>query len=168
MPRLWPALTLAAALLPALCGGRAQAATLVGHPAPEIARADLHQTQVRLRDFRGRVVLLNFWATWCGPCRVEMPRFMQWQRQYGPRGLRVLGVSIDDSAPPVREFAAKLRVDYPIVMSDPKLGDRYGIFGVPVTFLIDRHGIIRARFDGESDPAAMERTMQKLLAAPAN
>jgi cytochrome c biogenesis protein CcmG, thiol:disulfide interchange protein DsbE len=139
--------------------------TLIDRPAPEFARADLQGSRVDLAQYRGKVVLLNFWATWCAPCRLEMPRFVQWQQQYGPKGLQIIGVSIDDSQAPVRPFVAKMRLDYPVVMGNAGLGDLYGgVYGVPVTFLIDRHGIVRARFDGGSDTTQIQARMIRLLA----
>ncbi len=147
------------------CAGRAQApVSLVGKHAPEFALEDLHGTRVDLAGDRGKVVLLNFWATWCAPCKVEMPQFMEWQKEYGPRGLVVIGVSIDDNAAPARAFVEKLHLNYPVVMGNAKLGARYGgVLGVPVTFLIDRTGMVRARFDGEEHLAAEERQMRGLL-----
>lgn len=138
--------------------------SLVGHRAPRIARADLHGAPVSLASLRGKVVLLNFWATWCAPCKVEMPRFVAWQKQYGPGGLQIVGVSIDDSAQPAREFVDQMHLDYPVVMGDAKLGQQYGgVLGVPVTFLIDRQGIVRARIDGETDLNALEAKIQGML-----
>jgi len=147
------------------CAGRAQEPrSLVGRRAPEFSLDDLHGTHVDLARDRGKVVLLNFWATWCAPCKVEMPRFMEWQREYGARGLVVVGVSIDDSEAPARAFVEKLHVNYPVVMGNAQLGERYGgVLGVPVTFLIDRAGVVRARFDGEEHLGAEERQMRGLL-----
>ncbi len=89
---------------------------------------------------------------------------MAWQQEYGARGLVVIGVSIDDSPAPARAFAEKLHLNYPVVMGNAKLGERYGgVLGVPVTFLIDRAGIVRARFDGEEHLAAEERQVRGLL-----
>jgi thiol-disulfide isomerase/thioredoxin len=142
------------------------APSLVHRPAPEFALPDLQQHPVDLAALRGKVVLLNFWATWCGPCRLEMPRFVDWQKQYGPQGLQIVGVSIDDSAAPVRPFVQKLHVNYPILMGDAHLNERYGgVFGVPVTFLIDRQGIVRARIDGGVDLPALEKQIRQLLTA---
>lgn len=156
---------LAFAFLLGAAAGHAQR-TLINRPAPEFARADLQGARIDLAAERGKVVLLNFWATWCAPCRLEMPRFVQWQQQYGPQGLQIIGVSIDDSAAPVRPFVAKMRLDYPVIMGNAGLGDLYGgVYGVPVTFLIDRHGIVRARFDGGSDTTQIHAAMLKLLAA---
>lgn len=144
----------------------AGSAPLLNHPAPPFARTDLQGSRIRLTQYRSKVVLLNFWATWCATCRVEMPQFVQWQRQYGPEGLRVLGVSMDDGPTEVREFLRHLRVNYPVVMGDAKLGELYGgVLGMPVTFLIDRDGVIRARIDGQSDLRVMERKIRALLEA---
>ncbi|HEX4006429.1 MAG TPA: TlpA disulfide reductase family protein [Acidobacteriaceae bacterium] len=137
---------------------------MLNRPAPVFVRSGPGGARVDLAQDRGRVVLLNFWATWCAPCRTEMPRFAAWQKEYGPRGLRVVGVSIDDSEPPVRAFLEKLPVDYPVVMGDRALAEQYGgVLGVPVTFLIDRRGIIRGRFEGETDLRALETRMRRLL-----
>ena len=156
----------ACALLFACCGlGLGQVGeSLVGRPAPEFSLQDLHGARVDLAKYRGKVVLLNFWATWCAPCRLEMPRFMQWQSEYGAQGLQVIGISVDDTEPPARKFVEKLQVSYPIAMGNARLGERYGgVLGVPVTFLIDRTGIVRARIDGETDLNAEELRVRKLL-----
>jgi peroxiredoxin len=141
-------------------------ASLVGRRAPEFVLEDLHGAHVEVAQMRGKVLLLNFWATWCGPCKVEMPRFMEWQKEYGARGLQVIGVSIDDNAAQARAYVEKLRLNYPVVMGNAKLGERYGgVLGVPVTFLIDRGGIVRARFDGEEHLTVEEQQMRNLLGA---
>jgi thiol-disulfide isomerase/thioredoxin len=148
----------------ALPSGAQPTRSLVNHAAPEFARPDLAHHRIDLAALRGKVVLLNFWATWCAPCRLEMPHFVDWQNQYGPRGLRIVGASIDDDATPVRPFVEKLRVNYPILMGDAPLGERYGgVLGVPVTFLIDRKGIVRARFDGAADLPTIEKQVRALL-----
>jgi cytochrome c biogenesis protein CcmG/thiol:disulfide interchange protein DsbE len=157
---------LAAALL-ALPVGAQPARSLVNHPAPEFVRLDLAHHPVDLAALRGKVVLLNFWATWCAPCRLEMPRFVAWQKQYAPLGLQIVGISIDDDATPVGPFAEKMHINYPILMGDARLGQRYGgVLGVPVTFLIDRRGIVRARFDGATDLSSLEKQVRQLLAQP--
>ncbi len=149
--------------------GAQEPVSLVHRPAPQFSLPDLHHARISLEQYRGKVVLLNFWATWCAPCKLEMPRFMAWQKQYGPQGFQVLGVSIDDSEPPAAAYADQLHLNYPVVMGDPHLGERYGgVLGVPVTFLIDRKGIVQARFDGESDLGAMEIKLRTLLADPAH
>lgn len=135
--------------------------------APPLARTGLDNQPVDLAALRGRVVLLNFWATWCAPCQVEMPRFIAWQSKYKADGLSIIGVSMDDDAAPVASFVRQRRLNYPIVIGDEKLGLAYGgVLGLPVTYLIDRQGIIRARFQGESHLDAMETAFRKLLRSP--
>ncbi len=112
----------------------------------------------------GKVVLLNFWATWCVPCLSEMPRFVAWQQEYGGRGLQVIGISMDDEEQPVRITYQKYRLNYPVVMGDEKIGEMYGgIFGLPVTFLIDRNGKIRFKHEGDTDIKTIESEMRGLL-----
>lgn len=152
----------AAAFLVFLCG--ATAATKVGDVAPDFARADLAGRQVRLADYRGKLVLLNFWATWCAPCRKEMPLFSKWQRDYGAQGLQVVGVSMDDDVASVKQLLAQRPVQYPIVMGDAKLGEQFGgVLGLPLSFLIDARGRIVSRYQGESDLAQMEAKLKELL-----
>ena len=151
-----------------LCAGAAlPQQTLLNRPAPQFSLTDMDGARIDLAQDRGKVVLLNFWATWCAPCRIEMPRFIQWQQQYASRGFSIIGVSVDDTSAPVRPFVEKMRLNYPVVMANAKLAELYGgVYGVPVTFLIDRHGIVRARFDGGSDTTRIQAELLKLLAAP--
>ena len=137
-----------------------------GHrTAPNFARVDLERRQVSLADYRGKVVLLNFWATWCAPCLAEVLRFAEWQRTYGgPGALQVIGVSMDDQEPPVRAAYQKYGLNYPVVMGDESLGELYGgVLGLPITFLIDRQGKIRFKHRGLSDLDVMKREIQQLL-----
>jgi peroxiredoxin len=151
---------LCALLLQPLCA----ASPLVGKTAPAFSRTDFQQKKLELRAFRGKVVLLNFWATWCGPCLQEMPRFSAWQTQYGPRGLQIIGISMDDDPALAQKIVAKLRLNYPVAMGDEKLGAAYGgVLGLPLTFLIDRDGVIQAQFSGEGDLKEMEEKLKALL-----
>jgi peroxiredoxin len=93
-----------------------------------------------------------------------MPRFVAWEDKYKADGLSIVGVSMDDSAETVHSFLRRKKLNYPVVMGDEKLGLAYGgILGLPVTYLIDRHGVIRARFQGDTDLDAMENALQRLL-----
>ncbi|MHB8478078.1 MAG: TlpA family protein disulfide reductase [Steroidobacteraceae bacterium] len=154
----------AAAILGAsLCGAADSKA--VGDMAPEFSRADLAGKPVRLADYRGKLVLLNFWASWCGPCLEEMPRFSGWQREYGAQGLQVIGVSMDDDAAAAKRFIARHPSSYPILLGDAELGESFGgVFGLPLTYLIDPKGRIVARYQGNGDLAKMEAKIKALLA----
>ena len=140
------------------------AASLLHKRAPEFVRTDLDHKRLDLNAYRGKVVLLNFWATWCAPCQVEMPSFVAWQKKYGTHGLQVIGISLDDDPALVRSLVGKLKLNYPVAMGDVKLGDLYGgVLGLPVTYLIDRHGMIQAEFQGETDLNKIKTQLQFLL-----
>jgi cytochrome c biogenesis protein CcmG, thiol:disulfide interchange protein DsbE len=146
--------------------GALPAPSLLNKKAPEFARPGLSGGRVDVGSYRGKVVLLNFWATWCAPCRVEMPIFAAWQRRYGPRGFEVIGISMDDDAVPVRRLAARLKLDYPLAMGDASLGEQYGgVLGLPITYLIGRDGVVRAEFEGEANLKAMQAKLTALLTA---
>ena len=109
--------------------------------------------------------MLNFWATWCAPCQVELPRFALWQRQFGASGLQVIAVSMDDDQAPVRAVVRRLNLNFPVVMGDERLGKRFGgILGLPITFVIGRDGKVIARFEGETDLGTMENQLKAILA----
>jgi peroxiredoxin len=141
------------------------AESLLNKKAPEFTRKDLNGARIDLASFRGKVVLLDFWATWCASCQVEMPTFVQWQRQYGPQGLQVIGISMDDDPASARRITTKFRLNYPVAMGDEKLGELYGgVLGLPLTYLIDRNGKVRAIFQGETDLKTIEKQLKELLA----
>jgi peroxiredoxin len=138
--------------------------SLVGRQAPQFARRDLHGHTIDLRSLRGKVVLLNFWATWCAPCQTEMPVFSEWQRTYGPQGFQVIGISMDDDSDAARKLVEKLGLAYPVAMGDAKLGEQYGeVLGLPKTFLIGRDGKVLAQFQGESALKSIERSIKSAL-----
>lgn len=140
---------------------------LLGKPSPDFIRKDIAGKRVSLKTYRGKVVLLNFWATWCGPCRLELPKFAQWQRQFSPRGFQVIAVSMDDSEAPVRRFVQGLKPGFPVLMGDVRLAQAYGgILGLPVSFLIGRDGHIAERLEGGADLPSMESKVKKMLAQP--
>jgi peroxiredoxin len=128
-------------------------------------RRDLSGNTINLRAYRGKVVVLSFWATWCAPCRLELPQFAAWQRKYKQQGLQVIAVSMDDDAEPVRAFVRSFALDFPVIMGDAAIGERYGgVLGLPITFLVARDGTIAARLEGESQSADMEKKLEQLLA----
>ena len=139
--------------------------SLLNKRAPEFTRTAFDGTKIDLRSLRGKVVLLNFWATWCAPCQAEMPVFAQWQQRYGSNGLQVIGISMDDNAAPARRLALRLKLNYPVAMGDARLGELYGgVLGLPMTYLIDKHGFARAQFQGEASKSAIEKRLREMLA----
>ena len=120
--------------------------------------------EVSLEGYRGEVVVLNFWATWCHGCKLELPWFVQFEKQYGSRGLTVVGASTDaDGWKTVRPFLAKKKLNYPVVIADESLTKAYGVAAMPVTVLIDRQGRIAATYQGVVDRPACDRAIQALL-----
>jgi thiol-disulfide isomerase/thioredoxin len=118
-----------------------------GQVAPDFELQSLDGTNMKLSSYRGKAVLLNFWATWCGPCKIEMPWFIELQKQYGPQGLQIVGVAMDDSSnEEISKFVKEMGVDYPILLGKESVGEQYGGVGVlPTTYFIDRDGKIVAR-----------------------
>ncbi|WP_263381625.1 TlpA disulfide reductase family protein [Granulicella arctica] len=136
-----------------------------GRTAPTLVLRQADGKAVSLSGYRGKVVLLNFWATWCAPCRVEMPWFEEFSKVYTDRGLVVLGVSLDDDGwKAIQPAVAKLGISYPILLGDAKTMKNYGIGELlPVTFLIDRHGKIRILKVGFGDKMEFEKSIEQLL-----
>lgn len=133
-----------------------------GQMAPELALNDLSGRALTLADYRGKVVLLNFWATWCEPCRQEIPEFIQLQNK--SRSLQILGISLDDSADPVRTFYKEFKINYPVAVGDATLATKYGgILGLPVSFLIGCDGRVSSKHIGEADIPEMTQEINSLL-----
>jgi cytochrome c biogenesis protein CcmG/thiol:disulfide interchange protein DsbE len=157
---------LAALCLGVLPMGAAHAAPIgAGRPAPSFVLKDSAGKPVKLAALKGRVVLLNFWATWCAPCRVEMPWFEEFSKRYEDKGLAVLGVSLDDGGwKAIQPVVGKLQITYPIVLGDDKVSKSYGMGDLlPATFLIDRAGKIREVKEGFGNKQEFESTIEKLL-----
>lgn len=133
--------------------------------APEIHLHDASGKTVTLKKYRGKVVLLDFWATWCHGCKEEIPWFAGFQRKYGGKGLRVVGVSLDDDGwKAIRPFLQTADVPYRIVLGDDATAAQYGIKNMPDTFLIDRQGRIAAAYTGLVDRDDVEANLRTMLA----
>ncbi len=150
------------------CGADFQPPAAPGQPAPEYHAETLDGLPFALAEFQGDVVLLNIWATWCPPCRIEMPELQQLHRELASRGLRVVGVSVDaaGSERAIRTFLDQLGIDF-LIVRDPaeRVSTLFGAYGVPLSVLVDRDGVIRWRHLGPitaEDPglrSALEETL---------
>jgi thiol-disulfide isomerase/thioredoxin len=134
-------------------------------PAPDFTLESLDGKNLRLSDLRGKAVLLNFWATWCGPCKIETPWLVELQNQYGSQGLQVIGVAMDDSGKEdIAKFAKDMGVNYPVLLGKEAVGDAYGgVPALPESFFIGRDGKIVDKIIGLKGKAEIEDSIRKAL-----
>ncbi len=139
-----------------------------GQPAPPFELKDLQGKSIRLSDYQGKVVLLNFWATWCPPCKEEMPWFVDLQQRYGAQGLQVLGIAMDDGdRQAIGSFAERMGVNYPVLLGKESVANAYGnVQFLPDTFYIGRDGKIVRHVQGLIDRRSIEETVKQALSAP--
>jgi thiol-disulfide isomerase/thioredoxin len=127
---------------------------------------DVAGNNVKLASLKGKVVLLDFWATWCGPCKIEIPWFIEFQNKYGASGLQVVGVSVDDTVDKLKPYVAEMKMNYPILqgLGHDDVQDAFGpIWGIPVTVVISRDGKICAKHTGMSSKESFENQIKALL-----
>ena len=138
---------------------------VAGKPAPDFTLESLEGKNIQLSGYKGQAVLLNFWATWCGPCKIEMPWFVELQKEYGPQGLQIVGVAMDDSSKEdIAKFVKEMGVNYPILLGKEAVGEQYGGVNVlPTTFFIDRDGKIVAREFGLQSRSLFVDNIKKAL-----
>jgi thiol-disulfide isomerase/thioredoxin len=154
--------------------GEAQVAAIDGAACPADAKPanlaftlrDLDNRPVRLSDLEGKVILLDFWATWCGPCKIEIPWFIEFQQKYGPAGLQVVGVSVDDTLDKLRPYVSSMKMNYVVLqgLGHDDLFDAYGpMVALPMTLLISREGHVCMKHTGLISKDALERQIKGLL-----
>lgn len=141
-----------------------------GTPAPNFTLQTLDGKDVSLADFRGKAVLVNFWATWCGPCKIETPWLVELQNEYGSQGLQVVGVAMDDSGKDeIAKFAKDMGVNYPVLIGKESVGDAYGgVPALPESFFVGRDGKIVDRILGLKGRGEIEDSVKKALKSDAN
>src|SRR5262245_10242964 len=130
------------------------------------ALKDVDNKEVKLASLKGKVVLLDFWATWCGPCKIEIPWFIEFQQKYGPQGLQVVGVSVDDTVDKLKPYVAQMKMNYTVLqgLDQDAFQDAYGpMFGIPITVLISRDGKICNKHVELSSKEAFEKEIKSLL-----
>ena len=133
-------------------------------PAPDFTLTNSSGTPVKLSGYRGKVVLLDFWATWCGGCNVEIPWFVEFEEKYKASGFAVLGVSMDEGGwTKVKPFMERRKMNYQVVMGDEDTAKLFGVETLPATFLIDRQGRIAAAKTGLVNKEAIEGVIHQLL-----
>ena len=133
--------------------------------APNFSLKSADGSVVELAKLKGKVVVVNFWATWCGPCRSEIPGFLEVYKQYKPKGLEIVGVSLDRGGwAEVKPFVERYKINYPVVVGDGNLADAYGgIEAIPTTFVVDKNGNIVNKHLGYLNKAAFEKMVKDLL-----
>jgi peroxiredoxin len=141
-------------------------AAIKGKDAPDFQLTDVDGKTIRLADLKGKAVLLNFWATWCPPCKIEIPWFVDLQKQYGPQGLQIVGVAMDEGNPrdAIAKFAKDMGVNYTMVLGNDKVADAYGgVEALPTTFYIGRDGKIVSRVFGLVSHGEVEDNIRAAL-----
>ena len=141
--------------------------TSAEHPfAPEFSLPDMSGQPFRVSDYRGKVVLLDFWATWCEPCREEIPHFVALQNKLGDQGFQIIGISMDDGPEHVHDFYRQFKMNYPVVMGNAQIGELYGgVLGLPIAFVVGRDGRIYSKHIGPTDVSLLEREIEAQLQA---
>ena len=137
-----------------------------GKDAPDFQLTGVDGKTIQLADLRGKAVLLNFWATWCPPCKIEIPWFVDLQKQYGPQGLQIVGVAMDEGNPrdAIAKFAKEMGVNYTMVLGNDKIADAYGgVEALPTTFYIGRDGKIVTRVFGLVSHSEVEDNIRAAL-----
>lgn len=163
--RLWKKhilAVLAILLLPAA----ALAIPQKGEPAPPFKAVTTSGQQVTLNNYKGRVLVLDFFASWCPPCRASIPHLVNLNRKYGKQGLQILGMSVDeDGEAAVRKFVAEKGINYPVAVVDSEIQGDYGIRSIPTMYLVNKKGVIVEKFMGFTDETgrAMEAAIKRLL-----
>jgi peroxiredoxin len=140
-----------------------QESFLIGKSAPDFTLKDIKGKNVKLSSFKGKVIILDFWATWCPPCRAEIPSFVELQKQYQKKGLSIIGVALDDNEK-VKKFARDYSINYTLVIGSEKVQIQYGgVTAIPTTFVIGKDFRIKKQYVGLIEKEAFEKDILELF-----
>jgi len=158
-------LVLAATLVAAACGTvQLDADSRIGQKAPDFTLPDIDGRSISLSRYQGKVVVLDFWASWCAPCIRELPVYQDLHDKYRDRGFEMIGVNVADENPDIAGFLRKKEIRFTNLIGDDEIQELYGpINGFPTTFIIDRQGVIRDQFIGGRPRETLEDAIQSLL-----
>jgi peroxiredoxin len=166
-PKLFFSLFLALVAATLLSPAGAHAILQKGDPAPPIKVTTTSGQQVTLANYQGKVLIMDFFATWCVPCRDSIPHLMGLTRKFGKQGVHILGMSVDEGGSKlVKEYVASKQLNYPVALADEDLQTEYGLRSVPTIFVISKKGVVAERFQGFNEDIArkMDALIVKLLA----
>ena len=169
MRRLAVAFTVIAAAIPGALAQEAPPKDIIGKKAPDFTLESVEGEPLKLSSLAGRVVVLDFWAVWCGPCTESMPFFQALQDRYGKDGLEIVGLHVDDRMPPtpdVKDFLEEIGVTYRNVISTTDVDNAYLVYAMPTTYILDRRGVVRKRhvgFNPKTAPDRIENDVKALL-----
>ena len=164
-PLWWPGDTPSAASTASRPAGEFCDAQSQPAPLDHVVK-DINGQDVRLASYKGQVIFLNFWATWCGPCKIEIPHFVNLQAKYKDRGVTFLGLSVDDTVEQLKPFAEQYKINYPVLvgLGNDAVQEAFGpIWGIPITFIIDRQGNICRKHQGLATEEQLDKVIQSLL-----
>ena len=142
---------------------QASSVAVEGEPAPDFTLSRVNGGEVTLSELRGKVVILDFWATWCPPCVKGVPEFVELYNKYNSKGLDIVGISLDRGISVVKRFMAKYKVSYPVVMAERQVVDFYQPAYIPTTYIIDRQGRVATKVVGYNPKSFFEKEIENLL-----
>jgi thiol-disulfide isomerase/thioredoxin len=166
MRRFLPVAAILALVFAGCSGGQAPAKPVALGAVPDFELKDLSGATVKFADTAGTVRLVNFWATWCAPCREEIPYFKEFETKYGPKGFKVVGIAMDDEGlPVVKPFAEEMGMNYLVLLGNEEVGAKFGgLVGYPTTFLVGRDGAILKKWPGAAPRRVFEKEIESALA----